>query len=123
MKSLLTLILFFSLSLINAQDLTDFFKVTDDFLKANVKAGKINYKGIHKDQSQLNEILQIAKAISLDKISDEAHQAFWINAYNLAVIKGIIDNYPTKSPLDDTGFFDKTTYKLAGKDVTLNDIE
>ncbi len=41
----------------------------------------------------------------------------------MSVIKGIINNFPTKSPLDDKGFFDKTKYKLAGKSITLNDIE
>ena len=51
------------------------------------------------------------------------YQAFWINAYNLSVIKGIVDNYPLKSPLDVKGFFDTTTYSIAGKSITLNDIE
>ena len=39
------------------------------------------------------------------------------------MIKGIVDNYPIKSPLDKKGFFDKTKYELGGTKITLNDIE
>ncbi len=39
------------------------------------------------------------------------------------MIKGIIDNYPLRSPLDKGGFFDKTKYDLGGVSITLNDIE
>ena len=108
---------------INAQDLSTFFSKTNTFLQTHVNEGKVDYKTIHKEQSNLDEILKIAQGISVDVSDADNYQAFWINAYNLSVIKGIIDNYPTKSPLDDTGFFDKTTYNLAGKSITLNDIE
>ena len=76
-----------------------------------------------KDPTDLNDLLALAEKISVTKDQANAYQAFWINAYNLSVIKGIIDNYPIKSPLDKAGFFDKTTYKLGGKAITLNDIE
>ena len=85
--------------------------------------GKVAYSKIHASQDELNSILKIAEGISVLKNDADNYQAFWINAYNLSVIKGIIDNYPTKSPLDNKGFFDKTTYRLGGKKITLNDIE
>lgn len=108
---------------VNAQDLSTFFSKTNTFLQTHVNEGKVDYKAIHKEQSNLDEILKIAQGISVDVSDADNYQAFWINAYNLSVIKGIIDNYPTKSPLDNAGFFDKTTYNLAGKSITLNDIE
>jgi len=108
---------------VNAQDLSTFFSKTNTFLQTHVNEGKVDYKAIHKEQSNLDEILKIAQGISVDISDADNYQAFWINAYNLSVIKGIIDNYPTKSPLDNAGFFDKTTYNLAGKSITLNDIE
>jgi len=117
---LVALLMTFSLS---AQDLETFFSKTNTFLGEHVKNGKVAYADINKDPSGLNELLKIAEGITV-KVSDaKNYQAFWINAYNLSVIKGIIDNYPTKSPLDDKGFFDKTTYSLAGKNITLNHIE
>lgn len=100
-----------------------FFEKTDRFFKAHVYDGKVDYKAIHSNPLQLNELMDMAEIILVLKMDKQTYQAFWINAYNLSVIKGIIDNYPTKSPLDIKGFFDKTKYKLAGKSVTLNDIE
>lgn len=106
-----------------SQDVNIFFTKTDVFFKANVTNGKVAYAKIHKDQSNLNDLLHMAEKIKVIKTDANNYQAFWINAYNLSVIKGIIDNYPIKSPLDKAGFFDKITYKLGGKIITLNDIE
>lgn len=119
------IILFIALININgfSQDVNTFFAKADAFFKAHVEDGKVAYSKIYEDQTGLNELLNIAEGISVSKDDAKNYQAFWINAYNISVIKGIIDNYPTKSPLDNTGFFDKTTYSLAGKNITLNDIE
>jgi len=108
---------------INAQDLKTFFSKANTFFGEHVKNGKVAYSDINKEQSTLDELLEIAEGISVKSSDANNYQAFWINAYNISVIKGIIDNYPTKSPLDHSGFFDKTTYNLGGKKITLNDIE
>lgn len=106
-----------------AQDIDTFFSKTDAFLKANVANGKVAYSKIHANQDGLNALLDLVKSITASESDAKIYQAFWINAYNIATIKGIVDNYPTRSPLDNSGFFDKTTYNIAGKNVTLNDIE
>ncbi|MDP5082195.1 MAG: DUF547 domain-containing protein [Winogradskyella sp.] len=123
MKIYVFLLVFFTTFSSNAQDLDTFFSATNTFLSQYVKDGKVAYTTINKDQTDLNAILKIAEGISIQKSDANNYQAFWINAYNIAVIKGIIDNYPTNSPLDNKGFFDKTTYNLGGKTITLNDIE
>lgn len=105
------------------QSLDNFFSQADSFFAVHVKSGKVDYKAIHADASQLNTLLEIAATVSVDKSDADNYRAFWINAYNLAVIKGIVNNYPINSPLDKTGFFDKTKYELAGQKITLNDIE
>ncbi len=106
-----------------SQDLDTFFSKANAFFKANVSNGKVAYSKIHANQDELSGVLKIAEGISISKNDADNYQAFWINAYNLSVIKGVIDNYPTNSPLDNKGFFDKTTYSLGGKNITLNDIE
>lgn len=106
-----------------SQDVNTFFNSADAFFKTNVSNGKVAYDNINDNQESLDALLKLAENISISRDEDKTYQAFWINAYNLSVIKGIIDNYPVKSPLDKSGFFDKTTYKLAGKNITLNDIE
>lgn len=106
-----------------SQDLNSFFNQANDFFKANVAHGKVAYSKIHSNPDALHAVLKIAAGISVSKSDAKNYQAFWVNAYNLSVIKGIIDNYPTNSPLDHKGFFDKTTHRLGGKSITLNDIE
>ncbi|TWO33335.1 DUF547 domain-containing protein [Seonamhaeicola sediminis] len=108
---------------VKAQNLNSFFNKADAFFKTNVVNGRVAYDKIHKDPSKLHEVLKIAQGISVAKDDAKNYQAFWINAYNLSVIKGLIDKYPTKSPLDNAGFFDKTKHNIGGKNITLNDIE
>ena len=123
LNKLKIIILVLSFNMGFSQAPNTFFTKADVFFKANVANGKVNYSGIHKNQEQLNELLSLATTVRVSKNDAQNYQAFWINAYNVSVIKGIIDNYPIKSPLDKAGFFDKTTYKLGGKSITLNDIE
>lgn len=110
-------------SLTFAQSTTDFFNTSDAFFKANVKNGRVQYKNIKSNTSDLDALLEMAKEISVTTDKASEYQSFWINAYNLAVIRGVISNYPLKSPLDIGGFFDKTKYDIGGTSITLNDIE
>ena len=106
-----------------AQSTTEFFSKADTFFKAHVKDGRVDYATIKENPDDLNALVEDAKKISVSTESADEYQAFWINGYNISVIKGIIDNYPLKSPLDVGGFFDKTKYDIGGTSITLNDIE
>lgn len=112
--------LFFSTQ---GQDTKVFFDKSDTFFSSYVKAGRVDYKAIKNNPASLNELLALAKDITIPNSDAKTYQAFWINTYNLSVIKGIVTNYPIASPLDKAGFFDKTTYDVGGKNITLNDIE
>ncbi len=108
----------------NAQvkNLQDYFKEIDKFLSENVKAGKVNYKSINADTKDLNELVSfVATKQKFNSPSEE--KAFYLNAYNILVIKGIINNYPTKGPMEIAGFFDKKQYAINGANLTLNNIE
>lgn len=106
-----------------AQTTSEFFKKSDSFFNTYVKNGRVAYLEIKSDPSSLNELVEMAKSISVEMTNASEYQSFWINGYNLSVIKGIIENYPLKSPLDVGGFFDKTKYDIGGTSITLNDIE
>ena len=124
MKNKLFLFVLFGFSaMTQAQNIDNFFDKTDVFLKKNVINHKVKYEEIKANPAELNDILDNASKIDLNGQEKLKVKAFWINAYNLCVIKGIIDKYPVKSALDVQGFFDKTTYKLAKQDITLNDVE
>lgn len=108
---------------VSAQGLNDFFSNTDSFLKNVVQNGRVDYKAIKENPDQLNTLVAAAKDIRVEKTDAANYQAFWINAYNLMVINGVVKNYPLKSPLNVPGFFDKITYDVGGKSIALNDIE
>lgn len=107
----------------SAQAPDTFFEQAGAFFSKHVRNGRVDYAAIKANPQVLSTLMKQAADISVTKDSPANYQAFWINAYNLSVIKGIVDNYPVKSPLDIGGFFDKTTYKLGGGKYTLNAIE
>lgn len=125
MKNKLYSLLFILLisSIGNAQDLKSFHNKLDTFLGKYVKSGKVDYNTIKDDRSELDQLVSLSQEIRVESSHAIDFQAFWINAYNLHVIKGLVDNYPISSPLDKPGFFDKTKYAIAGENITLNDIE
>ena len=123
MKNIILVFFLTFSTLFHAQTESSFFTKTDAFLNKYVKNGKVTYEAIKKNSDELTEILKIAADISIDDESVATQKAFWINAYNLNVIKGVLNKFPIKSPLDISGFFDKITYQVANKKLTLNDIE
>ena len=108
----------------NAQvkTLQDYFQHVDKFLSANVKAGKVNYKNISTNKSDLDAIISYI-GTKQKFVSSSEEKAFYLNAYNVLVIKGIVSNYPTKGPMEITGFFDKKQYAINGLNLSLNNIE
>lgn len=123
-KKILTTLIFASFFAMGfSQGTSAFFSKADTFFKTYVKNGKVAYSDIKANPTSLNELIDLAKGIEISKNDAKTYQAFWINGYNLSVIKGIVENYPINSPLDKAGFFDKTTYDIGGKQITLNDIE
>ena len=109
--------------LIPAQSIDDgFFTRVDRFLKKHVKADKVVYNSISSSSEFKTLIDEVANA-SLSEEDDKTKQAFFINAYNLLVLKGVVDVYPVSSVLDVNGFFDTKKYLVAGERMTLNDLE
>ncbi len=119
----LTAVFLLTVSLSYGQTKAEFFSKADTFFKTYIKQGRVAYSTIKQDSGALDELISMAEGISVSKSDSKEYQAFWINGYNLSVIKGIVDNYPIKSPLDKAGFFDAIKYNIGGHSITLNDIE
>ncbi len=85
--------------------------------------GLVNYKALKTDSELMNLLVQRIADHNLSNASTSYRKAFYTNAYNLLVIKQLTDNYPVKGPMAIPGFFDKTTYQVAGEKLTLNQIE
>ena len=99
----------------------------DEFLKKYVsKTGKVNYKEIKQNKSELNNYLKTLKDNPVQNSwSRNKKLAYWINAYNAFTIKRIIDNYPLNSIMDLDGgkTWDVKWIKIGNKTYSLNQIE
>jgi len=123
MKQITTLITLLFIAVSYGQSVDTFVNKADTFFKTYIKNGRVDYKAVKSNPATLNELISLAKEVRVSKSNAKSYQAFWINAYNINVIKGIVDNYPVKQPLDIKGFFDKTAHEVGGVKTTLNDIE
>jgi len=116
-------IAFFSISTLNAQNINQqFFNQADAFFKKNVKSGLVDYANLKTD-AQLKSLIKTVENADVDGASDATKKAFYINAYNLLVINAATKLYPINSVQSTGGFFDRKKIKVAGKSLTLNNLE
>ncbi len=94
----------------------------DGVLSRAVSAGLVDYARIGGDRAFERYMAALATARPEELGADE-RLAFWINAYNACVIQGVLDNPGMTRPTDVKGFFDKRTFPIAGRRVTLDEIE
>ena len=115
-------LLFVSVANAQIKIITEYFQRTEKFLSSYVKEGRVNYAKINANKTDLESLVTFI-ALKQKFTSAAQEKAFYLNAYNILVIKGIINNYPTKGPMEINGFFDKKTYLINGASLTLNNIE
>lgn len=122
-KIVIAALMLLMISPVYSQQNASFFNEANAFFQKNVTNGAVNYSEISQNKSDLISLVDQIGNIELSKTSEAEKKALLINAYNILVIKGIVDNYPTKSPLDINGFFDGIKYKVGEKNMTLNELE
>lgn len=123
MRTIFSVLLLSLASMAQSADLSGFFVKTDDFLKKYVKDGMVEYQAIKNNSSSINALYSEIGKMDLSGASEPEKKAFYINAYNLIVIYQVTKYYPLKSPLDQSGFFDKVKHSVAGESLTLNHLE
>ena len=116
---------FFIFNLAFAQTTVDksFFNKADAFWSSVVNGKNIDYKQIKDNPSNLLELVQIVDNAAVGNLDDATLKAFYINAYNLAVVKAIVLNHPIQSVQNVPGFFDQVEHKFMGQYMTLNEFE
>ncbi len=97
----------------------------DALLKKHVdNSGNVNYKGFKTDVLLLEAYI---KKLTTNPIANETSKseklACFINLYNAATIKLIIDNYPVKSIKDINKPWDSAWIAFGDKKISLGDIE
>lgn len=100
-----------------------FFSTTNTFFAETIEDGKVPYEAIAQEPARLEELVAMIGDVSLDDASEVEKKAFYINAYNVLTIHAIIENDIPPSPMDVDGFFDKIKHEVAGREMTLDEIE
>lgn len=94
-----------------------------EILAARVKDGRVDYKAIAKhDMAKLDRYLE---AVANAKLPEDRNLriGFYIDAYNATVIKSVIAEGRPRSVLDVKGFFNEKKHTIAGKSLTLDELE
>lgn len=124
MKKPILILSAFLLFLVPPTSAQEFFAGAQALFEKNVNSkGMVNYKGIANDPTDLESLVEVIGGADLAQMEGNTKKAFLINTYNILVIKGITDNYPTSSPLDIDGFFKEITHSVGGQQLTLSDLE
>lgn len=108
---------------LNAQDYSALDKLLTKYVSPS---GTVDYAGLKGNKVELNNIYTSLTGVNPTSLATkDAQMAFWINLYNVATLKLIVDNYPLKSitDLDKGKPWDVKRISVAGKSYSLNDIE
>ena len=95
-------------------------KVLDTYVDAN---GRVDYQRIH-DSHALDAYVESLKN-EPEPADRNGRIAFWLNAYDALTIQTVATSYPISSirDLDGGKVWDTRTFRVAGRNVTLNQIE
>lgn len=115
--------LLFIITCSNAQSNKFDHSIFDALLKNYVdESGMVNYPAFINNQKFATYLKAIGNA-DLNKLTNEDKLTFYINAYNATVTKNVLDHLPINSPMDVDGFFSKIKHTIAGKEITLDELE
>ncbi len=106
-----------------ATELKTFTTDANVFFSKHVENGSVAYAKIKAQISGVESLYKQIGEMSLTGADENEIKSFYINAYNIIVIYWVAKHYPLKSPLDNSGFFDKVKHIVAGEPLTLNALE
>ena len=99
--------------------------VFDSFLEGAVSTAGVDYAMLASRRGQLDEYLENLSAAPVEQMGKGAKLALYVNAYNACTIKLMLDNRGVSSirDLDGGNPWDVRKCKVAGQDLTLNQME
>jgi uncharacterized protein DUF547 len=107
-------------------------RLLDETLDLYVRDGLVYYRSLKSDRSRLDRFVTAIASESIASAPRNEQIAFWLNAYNAIVLKTVIDQYPIaqrtreyppRSVRQIPGAFERTPHRVAGRTVTLDQIE
>ena len=107
-------------------------KLLDQILDVYVRDGMVYYRALKTERAPLDGYLASLAGTSLASLSRDEQLAFWLNAYNALVLRTVVDRYPIPQRTVDypahsirqiPGAFERLQHRVAGRLVTLDQIE
>jgi len=106
----------------------------DQILDLNVRDGMVYYRALRGERAKLDRYVASLNvpAATYQGWSRDEQVAFWLNGYNAIVLQTVINNYPihgksSQYPQNSIrqipGAFEGAKHRLAGKSLTLDEIE
>lgn len=106
----------------------------DAILDINVRDGMVYYRALKGERGRLDRYIASLNvpAATYAAMTREQQIALWLNAYNAIVLQTVINHYPIngaskayppKSIRQIPGAFEKTKHRIAGRSLTLDEIE
>src|SRR5687768_13348322 len=106
----------------------------DQLLDVNVRDGMVYYRALRSDRGRLDRYIASLNvpAATYAGWPREEKIAFWLNGYNALVLQTVINRYPIRGKASGypaasirqiPGAFEQAKHRLAGRSLTLDDIE
>jgi len=104
----------------------------DQILDLYVRDGEVYYKALKLERAKLDGYVSALATETIDRRSRDERLAFWLNAYDALVLRTVIDRYPIQGRSTDypknsirqiPGAFERLPHRVAGRTVTLDQIE
>ncbi|MEM8547885.1 MAG: DUF547 domain-containing protein [Pseudomonadota bacterium] len=99
------------------------FAPFDPLLRAHVVAGQVDYPAFAAADDFKDLVQTLASAVPDADATQAERLAFYINAYNVMSIQGILDGYSPSSIWGRLRFFKRRKYDLFGTSMSLFDLE
>jgi hypothetical protein len=99
------------------------YALLDDLLLSHVRDGFVDYDGLALD-NRLDRFVEQLGTTSPESLTEPtARKAFYINAYNVIAIRGILDGQSPRSLFGRSRFFKRMRFDVLGEQLSLEDIE
>ena len=107
----------------------------DEILDIYVRDGLVYYRALKSERGRFDRYVQSLAETSAETVKSwapERQLAFWINAYNAAVLRTVIDHYPIRGKAPEypansirqiPGAFERATHRAGGRTFTLDALE
>ncbi len=107
-------------------------EVLDQMLDMNVRDGFVYYRALKAERARLDGYVASLANAQLGSASPQEQAAFWINGYNAIVLQTVVEHYPIAQRSREyppgsirqiPGAFERQPHRLAGRTLTLDQIE